>query len=67
MFLKYASSLLRDISNECMLKSFSCSNEDDLKLYRDISHRIDWLITRIGVEEYAKSFSKKNVKRFSNR
>ncbi len=54
MFLKYASNILQDISDECMLKSFSCKNEEDAELYRDVSRRIDWLITRIGVEEVAK-------------
>jgi hypothetical protein len=66
MFLKYASNLLQDISDECMLKSFACNNEEDSKLYRSISQRIDRLITRIGVEESVKAASKSDVKRSSD-
>lgn len=51
MFFKYASNLLQDLSNDCLLKSFACKNEEDSKLYLDISRRIDRLITRIGVEK----------------
>lgn len=50
MFFKYASNLLQNISNECMLKSFACKDEDDVVMYRNISSRIDRLIRRIGVE-----------------
>lgn len=66
MFLKYASNILQDISDECMLKSFACQNDDDAKLYCDVSRRIDWLITRIGVEEMANALLKGDVKRSSN-
>lgn len=66
MFLKYASNLLQDISDECMLKSFSCNNEEDSKLYRSISQRIDRLLTKIGVEEAVKATLKNDVKRFSD-
>lgn len=59
MFLKYASNLLQDISDDCMLKSFACQNDEDSKLYCDISRRIDWLITRIGVEEAMKATLKR--------
>lgn len=51
MFFKYASNLLQDLSNDCLLKSFACKNEEDSKLYLDISRRIDRLITRIVVEK----------------
>ncbi len=66
MFLKYASNLLQDLSNECMLKSFACKNEEDTKLYQNISRKIDWIITRIGVEEAVKVASKSDVKRSSD-
>lgn len=51
MFFKYASNILQDLSDECMLKSFSCENQEDAKLYKSIARRVDWLITQIGVEE----------------
>ncbi|MCK9567659.1 hypothetical protein M0R72_01755 [Candidatus Pacearchaeota archaeon] len=50
MFFKYASNLLQHVSNECMLKSFACKDDDAVALYRNISSRIDGLIRRIGVE-----------------
>jgi len=50
MFAKYASNLLQNISNECMLKSFACEDDEAAALYRSISSRIDGLIRRIGVE-----------------
>jgi hypothetical protein len=50
MFFKYASNLLQNISNECMLKSFACEDDDAAALYRNISSRIDGLIRRIRVE-----------------
>jgi hypothetical protein len=55
MFLKYASNLLQDLSNDCMLKSFACKNEEDSLMYRDVARRVDWLIARIGVEESLKA------------
>jgi hypothetical protein len=51
MFFKFASNLLQDISDECMLKSFACVSREDAEMYRSIASRIDWLIRRIGVEE----------------
>ena len=57
MFLKYASNLLQNISNECMLKSFACKDEAAIAMYRSIASRIDNLIRRIGVENASgKSF-----------
>jgi hypothetical protein len=50
MFAKYASNLLQNVSNECMLRSFACADDDAAALYRNISSRIDGLIRRIGVE-----------------
>jgi hypothetical protein len=50
MFLKYASNILQNISNECMLKSFACRDEDAADLYRNISSRIDGIVRRITVE-----------------
>ena len=50
MFAKYASNLLQNISNECMLRSFACRDDEDAALYRNIANRIDGLIRRIGVE-----------------
>jgi len=50
MFFKYASNLLQNISNECMLKSFACKDDEAATLYRNIASRIDRLIRRIGVE-----------------
>jgi hypothetical protein len=54
MFFKYASSVLQEISDECMLKSFACENREIARIYEGISSRIDWIITRIGVEEKVK-------------
>ena len=51
MFFKYASNILQEVSDECMLKSFSCENQEDARLYKSIAQRVDWLITQIGVEE----------------
>lgn len=50
MFFKYASNLLQNISNECMLRSFACEDDEAAALYRNIASRIDGLIRRIGVE-----------------
>lgn len=50
MFYKYASNILKDLSDKCLLKSFACGNEDDAKMYKSISERIDTLIGKIGVE-----------------
>jgi hypothetical protein len=63
MFLKYASNILQDISDECVLKSFACQNNEDAKLYSNIARRIDLLLTRIEVEEALKSPLKSNVER----
>ena len=51
MFFKYASNLLQNISNECMLKSFACKDEEMSAMYRNISSRIDGLIRRMKVED----------------
>ena len=50
MFFKYASNLLQNISNECMLRSFACKDDEAASLYRNIASRIDGLIRRIVVE-----------------
>jgi hypothetical protein len=60
MFLKYASNLLQHVSNECMLKSFACKDDDAAALYRNISSRIDGLIRRIGVENTGEIQSTEN-------
>lgn len=54
MFLKFASNILQEVSDECTFKSFSSKNEDDREMYKNITSRIDWLIRRIGVEEAVK-------------
>lgn len=62
MFLKYASNVLQELSDECTLKSYACKNSDDAELYRSIATRIDWIITKIGkvdVEEDEKEPLKK--------
>ena len=51
MFFKYASNLLQNISNECMLKSFACKDEEVSVMYRNIANRIDGLIRRMKVED----------------
>lgn len=51
MFFKYASNILQEISDECMLKSFSCTNAEDASLYKKIAERIDALILRMAKEE----------------
>jgi hypothetical protein len=50
MFFKYASNILEHISNECMLRSFACKDDEAASLYRNISERIDGVIRRIAVE-----------------
>lgn len=50
MFSKYASNLLQNIHDECMLKSFSCTDDGLASIYRSISDKIDGLIRRIRVE-----------------
>ena len=54
MFFKFASNILQEISDECMLKAFACENQDIARIYEGISNRLDWLIARIGVEEIPK-------------
>jgi hypothetical protein len=54
MFFKFASNILQEISDECMLKAFACENPETARLYESISNRLDWLIARIGVEETLK-------------
>ena len=51
MFNKFASNVLQDISDECMLKSFACADEEKAELYRSVSSRIDWVIGKLGVEQ----------------
>ena len=51
MFLKYASNVLQEVSDECMLKSFACKDPEVARVYESIATRIDWLIAKIGVEE----------------
>ena len=55
MFFKYASNLLQNISNECMLRSFACEDDEAAALYRNIASRIDGLIRRIGVESTSRN------------
>lgn len=55
MFFKYASNILQNISNECMLKSFACADGEKASLYRNISDRIEGLISRIRVEDSGKA------------
>jgi hypothetical protein len=50
MFAKYASNLLQNIYNECMLRSFACRDDEAAALYRNIASRIGRVIRRIGVE-----------------
>jgi len=57
MFFKYASNLLQNVSNECMLKSFACEDDEIASLYRSIASRIDGLIRRIGVESTSSASS----------
>ena len=51
MFYKYASNVLQELSDECMLRSYGCKNSNDAELFKSISHRIDWVITKIAVEK----------------
>lgn len=60
MIFKYASNLLQNISNECILKSFACKDDELAGLYRSISSRIDGLILRIGVESLGKNVIPEN-------
>jgi hypothetical protein len=50
MFFKYASNLLQNIANECLLKSFACKDDEVADLYRNISNRLNGLVLRMGVE-----------------
>lgn len=51
MFFKYASNILNDIHDRCLLKSFATKNEDDAVLYRKIAHNIKLCANMISVEE----------------
>lgn len=54
MFFKYASNVLQEISDECMLKSVMCKDSKEAYRYRNIARRIDHVINRIAVEERIK-------------
>ena len=60
MFYKFASNVLIDISDKCLLKSFSSSDKEVSEMYRGISNRINGLLMRMGVEEKASAVSKIN-------
>ena len=60
MFYKFASNILRDIADKCLLKSFASSDNDVAEMYRGISNRIEGLLSRMGVEEKAQALSKDN-------
>ena len=59
MFYRYASNLLKNISNECMLKSFASKDEDISSMYNKIAIKIENLIRRMGVES-----PKENINEF---
>jgi hypothetical protein len=50
MFYKFASNILRDVVNECELKSFSVKDEDLRKIYCKIAEKLNWVIEKLGVE-----------------
>lgn len=58
MFSKYASNLLQNVYNECMLKSFACADEQLASLYRNIARRVDDLIRRININNTHESKNK---------
>ena len=60
MFYKFASNILRDIADKCLLKSFATSDKDVAEMYSGISNRIEGLLARMGVEEKAQAISKDN-------
>lgn len=67
MFYKYASLILQEISDECMIKSFTSGNVDDSNMYRKIAGKVDRLIQRIGVEDTGRTAVTDHDQRPSNR
>lgn len=51
MFKKYASNILIDLSNECIIRSLSSNNPDEKDLYRKISNKIEMILFKLGVEQ----------------
>jgi len=67
MFYKYASLILQEISDECMIKSFTSGNVDDSNMYRKIAGKVDRLLQRIGVEDTGRVTVPDHGQRSSNR
>lgn len=54
MFFKYATNVLQEISDECMLKAVGCKDPKEAYRYRNIARRIDNVINRMAVEDRVK-------------
>jgi hypothetical protein len=50
MFKKFASNTLQDLADKCLLKSFSCENQEDSEAYRKISSKINGIAAKLEVE-----------------
>jgi len=55
MLNKYASQVLEDLSNECLLKSLASTDEKEKKAYAAISDRIGSAIRKLKVEKALES------------
>ncbi len=60
MFHKFASNILQDIADECMLKSFACKDDVQAELYRSVSSRLDWVVSKLAVEEGSEADQQEN-------
>lgn len=60
MFKKYASNVLQDLSNECLLKSLASKDLEVSEVYQNISRKIDWMVRKLGVEESGRKLTKKH-------
>jgi hypothetical protein len=61
MFAKFASTTLQELADKCLLKSLSCENKDNAKIYKQISEKANYLSSKLEVETLLKKACKKNV------
>ena len=50
MFYKFASNILRELSDECALRSFATKDPELKKIYSSISSRLNWVLKKTEVE-----------------
>jgi DNA-binding PadR family transcriptional regulator len=47
MFAKFASNILNDLSNECLVKSLVEPSEENRQIYANLAKKIDWLVSNV--------------------